>query len=187
MNDSNIYLFSTTKSNNNFYDGDNPYSITPFRYKYPETIDKASAGDTNSLSNFYTINKDEFLPLVIASSNIISGNQFENGDNEIFLFFGKPMPLTMAPADWTTFNNYPEVDEQYNTVAKIILSYPSLSTSNTIKKITNTTYNLNNASIIFIDRKANNFAVPSLGDTDFINYCLQEVLAFTQFTRFHPF
>ena len=183
VNDSNIYLFSTTKSNNNFYDGDNPYSITPFRYKYPETIDKASAGDTNSLSNFYTINKDEFLPLVIASSNIISGNQFENGDNEIFLFFGKPMPLTMAPADWTTFNNYPEVDEQYNTVAKVILSYPSLSTSNTIKKITNTTYNLNNASIIFIDRKANNFAVPSLGDTDFINYCLQEVLAFTQFTR----
>ena len=183
VNDTNIYLFSSNKGNNNFYDGDNPYSLTPFRYKYPETISKASSGDTSSLSNFYTINKDEFLPLVITSSNIISGNEFENGDNEIFLFFGKPMPITMAPSDWDEFNNYPEIDEQYNIIAKVILSYPSLSTSNTIKKVTNTTYNLNNASIIHIDRKANNFAVPSLGDTDFIAYCLQEVLAFTQFTR----
>ncbi len=183
VNDTNIYLYSSNKSNNNLFDGDDPYTQSPFRYLYPETIDKASSGDTNSLSNFYTLKKDEFIPLIIASTNILSGNEFENGDNEIFLFFGKPMPLYMAPYNWDEFNNYPEVDEQYNVIAKLIVSYPSLSTSGTIKKISNTSYNVNNASIIYIDRKANNFAVPSLGDTDFANFVLQEALAFTQFTR----
>lgn len=183
VNDSNIYLFSKNKANNNLQDGDNPYTQSPFRYLFPETIDKASTGDTNSLSNFYSLAKDEFVPLVIASTNILSGNEFENGDNEIFLFFGKPMPLSLSPLDWSEFNNYPEIDEQYNIVAKIILGYPSLSTSGTIKKVTNTSYNLNNAAIIYIERKANNFAVPSLGDTDFANYVLQEAISFTQFTR----
>lgn len=183
VNDSNIYLFSQYKSNNLLFDGDDPYTQSPFRYKFPETIDKASTGDTNSLSNFYSLKKDEFISLIIASTNILSGNEFENGDNEIFLFFGKPMPLSMAPSNWDEFNNYPSIDSQYNIIAKLIISYPSYSTSGTIKKITNTSYNLNNASIVYIDRKANNFAVPSLGDTDFANYVLQEAMAFTQFTR----
>ena len=187
VNDSNIYLFSKNKANNNINDGDFPYTLAPFRYKYPETISKASSGDTNSLSNFYSLRSDEFLPLVITSTNILSGNEFENGDNELFLFFGKPMPLSMAPSDWSKFNNYPEIDDQYNIIAKIILSYPALSTSNTIKKVTNTSYNLNNASIIYIERKANNFAVPSVGDTDFASYSLQEILAFTTFTRSNDF
>jgi len=129
------------------------------------------------------LRKDEFIPLVITSTNIISGNEFEDGDNEIFLFFGKPMSSTMAPSNWSEFNNYPDIDQQYNVIAKLILTYPSLSTSGTIKKISNTSYNINNASIVYIERKANNFAVPSLGDTDFINFSLQEILAFTQFTR----
>lgn len=183
VNDTNIYLFSNNKSNNNLFDGDNPYTQTPFRYLFPETIDKASLGDTNSVSNFYTLKKDEFIPLVIASVNILAGNEYENGDNEIFLFFGKPMPSNMAPLNWDEFDNYPEVDDQYNIIAKLIVAYPSLSTSGTIKKVSNTSYNLNNASIIYINRKANNFAVPSLGDTDFANFVLQEALAFTQFTR----
>ncbi len=187
VNDSNIYLFSKNKSNNSFYDGDFPYTQNPFRYKFPETIDKASTGDTNSLSNFYSLSSNEFIPLVVTSTNILSGNEFENGDNEIFLFFGKPMPLSMAPIDWKNFDNYPEIDDQYNVIAKLILTYPSLSTSNTIKKVTNTSYNLNNASVVYIERKANNFAVPSLGDSDFINYSLQEILAFTTFTRGNEF
>lgn len=183
VNDNKVYLFSQNKTNNKLYDGDNPYTLSPFRYVYPETIDKASTGDTNSLSNFYSLRKDEFIPLVITSTNIISGNEFEDGDNEIFLFFGKPMPSTMAPSNWSEFNNYPDIDQQYNVIAKLILTYPSLSTSGTIKKVSNTSYNINNASIVYIERKANNFAVPSLGDTDFINFSLQEILAFTQFTR----
>lgn len=187
VNDSNIYLFSKNKANNNLFDGDYPYTLAPFRYKFPETISKASSGDTNSLSNFYSLSSNEFLPLVITSTNILSGNEFENGDNELFLFFGKPMPLSMAPNDWNKFSNYPEIDEQYNVIAKVILTYPSLSTSNTIKKISNTTYNLNNASVVYLERKANNFAVPSLGDTDFANYSLQEILAFTTFTRGNEF
>ena len=68
VNDTNIYLYSSNKSNNNLFDGDDPYTQSPFRYLYPETIDKASSGDTNSLSNFYTLKKDEFIPLIIAST-----------------------------------------------------------------------------------------------------------------------
>jgi hypothetical protein len=187
VNDSNIYLFSQNKSNNNINDGDFPYTLSPFRYKFPETIDKASTGDTNSLSNFYSLSANEFLPLVITSTNVLSGNEFENDDNEIFLFFGKPMPITSAPSDWSLFDNYPSIDDEYNVIAKLILSYPSLTTSNTIKKVTNTSYNLNNASVVYIDRKANNFAVPPLGDTDFAYYSLQEILAFSTFTRGNEF
>jgi hypothetical protein len=181
VNDTNIYLFSRSKTNQKYYDGDFITTTEPFRYLYPDTF--SAYGDTNSLANYVTLSSFEYLPVLIATKNIISGNQYENGDIDFYLFFGKAMPQESVPVDWEEFNNYPTIDKDYDIVAKMILSYPSLKTSGTIKSKTNTTYNLNNASIVYIKRNADNFAVPPIGDSDLINDTLQDVISLTSFTR----
>ena len=181
VNDTNVYLFSKNKTNQQYFDGDYVEINEPFRYLYPETF--SAFGDTNSLANYVSLNSFEYLPVVVATKNIISGNQYENGDIDFYLFFGKAMPQESVPVDWESFKNYPSIESDYETIAKIILSYPSLKTSGTIKNKTSTTYNLNNASIIYIDRKADNFAVPPIGDSDLINDTLQDVIALTELTR----
>ena len=181
VNDTNIYLFSKSKTNQKYYDGDYITTAEPFRYLYPETF--IGMGDTNSLANYVSISAFEYLPVLLASKNIISGNQYENGDIDFYLFFGKAMPQESAPVDWNDFKNYPTIDKEYDIIAKIILSYPSFKTSGTIKNKSNTTYNLNNASIIYIKRNADNFAVPPIGDSDLINDTLQDVISMTTFTR----
>jgi hypothetical protein len=93
------------------------------------------------------------------------------------------MPQESVPVDWEDFKNYPTIDKDYDIVAKMILSYPSLKTSGTIKSKTSTTYNLNNASIVYIKRSADNFAVPPIGDSDLINDTLEDVISMTTFTR----
>ena len=123
------------------------------------------------------------LPVILASKNIISGNQYENGDIDFYLFFGKAMPQESVPVDWEDFTNYPSIDSDYDVVAKMILSYPSLKTAGTIKNKTSTTYNLNNSSIIYIERTADNFAVPPIGDSDLITETLQDVISLTNITR----
>ena len=181
VNDTNIYLFSKNKTNQKYFDGDYITTTEPFRYLYPETF--SAYGDTNSLANYVTLSSFEYVSLVIATKNIISGNQYENGDIDFYLFFGKAMPLEATPDDWYNFQNYPQVGDEYDIVAKIILSYPSFKTSGTIKKVSNTYYNLNNASIIYIDRVADNFAQSSVGDSDLLSNLLQDVLSFTDYTR----
>jgi hypothetical protein len=181
VNDTNIYLFSRGKTNQKYFDGDYITTNEPFRYLYPETF--SAYGDTNSLASYVTLNAYEYLPVLIATKNIISGNQYENGDIDFYLFFGKAMPQESVPVDWYDFKNYPTIDNNYDIVAKIILSYPTFKTSGTIKNKTNTTYNLNNASIVYIDKKADNFAVPPIGDSTLVEKTLQDVIAMTEFTR----
>ena len=181
VNDTNVYLFSRSKTNQKYFDGDYITTTEPFRYLYPETF--SATGDTNSLANYVSLSDFEYFPVIIATKNIISGNQYENGDIDFYLFFGKAMPQESVPVDWYDFENYPSIDNDYDIIAKIILSYPSFKTSGTIKNKTATTYNLNNASIIHIDRKADNFAISPIGDSDLINDTLQEVISMTTFTR----
>jgi len=181
VNDINVYLFSKSKTNQKYFDGDYITTIEPFRYLYPETF--SAYGDTNSLANYVSLSSFEYLPVIIATKNIISGNQYENGDIDFYLFFGKAMPQESVPIDWDDFKNYPTIDNDYDIIARIILSYPSFKTSGTIKSKTSTTYNLNNASIVYIDRRADNFVVPPIGDSDLINDTLQDVIAMTTFTR----
>lgn len=181
VNDTNIYLFSKNKTNQQYFDGDYVVITEPFRYLYPETF--SGYGDTNSLANYVGLNSFEYLPVVIATKNLIAGNQYANGDVDFYLFFGKAMPQESVPVDWDQFQNYPTIDNDYDIVAEFILSYPSLKTSGTIKSKSTTTYNLNNASVIYINRKANNFAVPPIGDSDLINDTLNEVIGLTEFTR----
>ena len=181
VNDTNVYLFSANKTNQQYFDGDYVEVVEPFRYLYPESF--SGYGDTNSLANYVSLSSFEYLPVVIATKNLIPGNKYENGDIDFYLFFGKAMPQEAVPVDWADFKNYPTIDDDYDIVAKIILSYPSFKTSGTIKNKSNTSYNLNDSSIIFIDRKADNFAVPPIGDSDLITYTFQEVLSMTAFTR----
>lgn len=181
VNDTNIYLFSKNKTNQKYFDGDYVEIVEPFRYLYPETF--SGYGDTNSLSNYVNLSANQYLPVVLATKNIISGNQYENGDIDFYLFFGKAMPQESVPVDWEDFVNYPSIDSDYDIVAKMILSYPSLKTSGTIKSKTATSYNLNNASIIYIERTADNFVVPPIGDSDLITQTLQDVISLTNLTR----
>ncbi len=181
VNDTNIYLFSRNKTNQKYYDGDFITTTEPFRYLYPETF--SAYGDTNSLANYVSLNSFEYLPVSLATKNIISGNQYENGDIDFYLFFGKAMPQESVPVDWEDFTNYPTIDNDYDIVSQMILSYPSFKTSGTIKNKSITTYNINNASIIYIKRNADNFTVPPIGDSDLVDKTLQDVIAMTDFTR----
>ncbi len=181
VNDTNVYLFSKNKTNQKYFDSDFVEITEPFRYLYPETF--SAYGDTNSLSNNITLSAFEYLPVILATKNLISGNQYENGDVDFYLFFGKAMPQESVPVEWDEFKNYPSVDDDYDVVARMILSYPSFKTAGTIKSKTSTTYNLNNASIIYIDKKADNFVVPPIGDSDLINDTLQDVISMTEMTR----
>jgi len=181
VNDTNVYLFSRSKTNQKYIDGDYITTTEPFRYLFPETF--SAYGDTNSLANNVSLSSFQYLPVVIATKNIISGNQYENGDIDFYLFFGKAMPQESVPVDWESFKNYPTIDNDYDIIANIILSYPSFKTSGTVKNKTNTTYNLNNASIVYIGKKADNFVIPSIGDSDLIFNTLQEIIGMTSFTR----
>lgn len=179
--DNNVYLFSKNKTNQQYFDGDYIITAEPFRYLYPENLNLSA--DNNSLSGVTALSAFEFSPVIIATKNVISGNQYEDGDADLYVFFGKALPIEASIENWDNFYNWPVVDRDYDIIAKIILSYPDLKKSQSIVNKTSTSYNINNASIIYIKNVADNFVVPPIGDSELISATLQDILSMTSFTR----
>ena len=169
INDSNVYLFSKDKTHFELVDGQYSEPVDPFRYKINETIiNDALLGDTNSLSGLSTPEKFDFMAVSLATRN--SGNLYENPLNDIKIFYSSPMPIEMAVEDWSNFDYYPEVDDEYDVICNIILQYPDLTTSGTINVNNDNQAMINNCSIIYIEMKADNFAKPVLGNSDIAAY-----------------
>ena len=173
VNDTNIYLFSKNKSGLEFYDGDNVSNQESFRYLYPETFDISSIGNSNSFSNVLSLKKDEFYPVIIAAKNY--GNDYENGKSVITCFVGKAQSIQALPDNLDDYNNYPDVPTDYDVVAKVLASYPSVSSSGTGISLLGQIYS-NNSSIIYIKNNSENFAVPPIGDYYVGNFVLPNLL-----------
>jgi len=173
INDTNIYLFSKNKSGLEFYDGDNISNQESFRYLYPETFDISSIGNSNSFSNVISLKKDEFYPVIIAAKNY--GNDYENGKSVITCFVGKAQSTQALPDNLDDYSNYPSISSDYDVVAKVLASYPSISNSGLGISLLSQIYS-NNSSIIYIKNNSENFAVPPIGDYYVGNYILPNLL-----------
>jgi hypothetical protein len=169
INDSNVYLFSKDKTHFELIDGEYSEQTDPFRYKINETItNDALLGDANSLSGLSSPEKFDFMAVSLATRN--SGNLYETPINDIKIFYSSPMPIEMAVNDWSEFEYYPEVDDDYDVICNIILQYPDLTTSDTIHVNADSQAMINNCSIIYLNMKADNFAKPVLGNSDIAAY-----------------
>ena len=87
------------------------------------------------------------------------------------------------PINLSEFEAYPQVSNEYDVLAKILVSYPSLKNSNTNVSLSSSSNILNNGSIIYLEHIADNFALPPIGDAFAANYIMPEVIKFTNLTR----
>ena len=181
VGDTNIYLFSGNKSNNEFTDQRFINDINPFRYLVNENIINSSTGATNSLQNMITVEKNSYVPLILASTN--SGFDYDDPNLNIELFFGNPVPQDHAPDLWSDFKNYPTVSEKYDVLFKIILSHPGHLNSDINVNNLNGQYSKNECSIIYIEEVSKNVFSPNINDGNLIRYFLPTELKYSTFTR----
>jgi hypothetical protein len=168
IKDTNVYLYSADKTHHRFIDGEYAEPVDPLRYKLNETITGASLGDNNSLNAFQTIDKFEFIAVILATKN--TGTLYESPVDNITVYYSSPIPYEYLDSDWANFDYYPQIPDDYDVICKIILQYPDIDSSQTCKFIDSTVKIINNCSIVFIDQVADNFIKQSLGDEDVMKY-----------------
>ena len=181
VNDNNIYLFSKDKAAISLFDGDFISTTNSFRYLFPESLEASGAGKTNSLSGFKTLSKNQFVPVLIASKSY--GNKYDEGYSIVEIFSGKSQSLDNLPINLNEFDAFPQVPNEYDILAKVLVSYPSLKNSNTNVNLSTSSNILNNGSIIYLEHIADNFALPPIGDAFAANYIMPEIIKFTNLTR----
>ena len=181
VNDSNIYLFSGNKSNNEFTDQRYVNEIKPFRYKINEDIINSSTGSTNSFQDMISVDQNEFIPALIATSN--KGFKYDDPNLDLEVFFGVPVPLDHIPDNWSDFENYPALDEKYDTLFRLIFSNPGHIYSET--RVDNLNGNFSNykASIVYIEEVSKNVFSPNINSGEVIKFFLPAELRYSTFTR----
>lgn len=163
INDSSVYLYSSNNYNYVYRDGKFISNQYPFRYKLNETIENISANLDNSLLNLKNIEEDQFLPIVLAVKN--SGNFYDEPELEIEVFTGDVFTTETAPSTWSDFKYYPVVSEDYKPICNIICKN-TLEKNRLSKYINNSSYVLNDLSIVHIEMLAENVIKNSLADAD---------------------
>ena len=169
INDNNVYLFSSNKTHYEFIDGEYSEPVDPFRYKINETITNTSnIAENNSLLDYANPEKFEFIAICLATRN--NGVLYENPIDDIFVYYSNPLPYELIPNDWSEFDLYPQIPEDYDVIYKIILQYPDSISSGTCRINSANQQIINNCSISYIEMVADNFAKPVLGNTDISAY-----------------
>ncbi len=165
-NDNNVYLYSADKTHFNFIDGEYSVPQIPLRYKINETI--SGAVDDNSLYGLANLNNYEFIAVTLACRN--AGVLSESPINDIYVFHTNPISCQYLPENLSEFSHYPTIPNDYDNICNLILRYPDKDSSQTAK-YTNT-YELlsNDAAIVHIDQKADNFVKSAIGDTNVMAY-----------------
>ena len=181
VNDTNIYLYNSQNTLRQNKELEFFTQSNPFRYQLNETIQGGSTGATNSISDFVTLENNEFLPILIASKN--DGNLYDNPNIDLEVFVGESVPYSEIPNKWEDFNYYPAIPRDYNIVCKIIGSYPSANNSNTSKFYNSTSFISNNISIVHIEMIARNVINESIGDIDLVSSLVNSLIVYSEKIR----
>lgn len=179
VNDTNVYVYSNNKTNNTFIDQQYSNPNNSFRYLLNENI--TGLASTNSFLSDTLIDKDEFLPVIIASKN--KGFQFDKPDLDLTVFLGSPIPTTEIPNIWSDFDYYPQINSDYDILFKIILGYPSAENSDINVDKLDGTYGSNSISIFYIEENAKNSFSPNINDGSVIEFFLPAEISFSSFIR----
>ena len=181
VNDTNIYLFNSLntlrQNKESYYFG----KKDPFRYQLNETVAGGSIAATNSISDFVTLQSEEFLPIILASKN--DGNLYDLPNLDLEVFVGAAFPYSEVPYKWEDFTYYPSVPKDYNIVCKMIGSYPSSYNSGTSKFYSSSSYILNNISIVYIEMIARNVINESIGDIDLVSSIVNSLIVYSERIR----
>ena len=181
VNDTNVYLYSKNKSNNVFTDQRYVSTTSPLRYKLNENIVNSSTGSTNSFQNMISVNADEYLPVVIATTN--KGFEFDNPNIDLEIFYGSPVPADYAPDDWSNFDFFPIIDKKYDSLFKIVLGNPGNTLSETSVDNLNASYSKNQTSILYVEEVSKNTISPNVNDGNIIRFFLPAELRYSTFIR----
>ena len=181
VNDSNIYLFNSQNTLRENTESSYLSKKDPLRYKLNETIQGGSIAATNSISDFVTIQPEDFLPIILASKN--NGNLYDSPNLDLEVFIGSPVPFSEIPNKWEDFTYYPSIPKDYNIVCKIIGTYPSSYNSDTSRYYNTSSYISNNISIIHIEMIARNVINESIGDIDLVSSIVNSLIVYSERIR----
>jgi hypothetical protein len=181
VNDTNIYLFNSLNTLRENKESVYLAKSDPFRYKLNETISGGSTAATNSISDFATLQSEDFLPIVIASKN--DGNLYDSPNLDLEVFVGAAFPYSEVPNKWEDFTYYPSIPKDYNIICKMIGSYPSSLNSGTSKFYNTSNYISNNISIVFIEMVARNVINESIGDIDLVSSIVNSLIVYSERIR----
>ncbi len=181
VNDTNVYLYSKNKSNNVFTDQRYSSPTSSLRYLLNEDLINSSTGSTNSFQNMISIEIDEFVPVILATSN--KGFNYDNPNLDIEIFYGSPVPFNHAPEDWSEFDYYPSIDDKYDILFKVILSNPGNVLNQVSVDNLNGTYSKNQSSIVYFEEVCKNSISPNINDGSVIRFFLPAELRYSTFVR----
>jgi hypothetical protein len=179
INDKNIYFYNKNNIQNTFNENRFTSTDQPFRYKVSETIPGSTDGFNNSLSRFKGINKDEYIPFIIAVKN--NGFKYDNPKLVLEIFAGDPINYENETADWENFDLYPALPKNYNPVCKIIASGSNKNDSIIIPD--NINIISNDLSIVYLKQIAKNSLIESISDADFIEYFIDSFTSYSKTIR----
>ena len=185
INDSSVYLYSKNKSNNLFIDQRYISEKLPLRYLLNEDIANASSGSTNSFQNTISLDENEFVPVLITSSN--QGFSYDNTNLNLEVIYGKSFSINYAPENWVDFYDYPITDEKKDILFKIILSYPGKIYDGISVNNLNGSISKNKCSIVYIEEVAKNVFSPNVNDENLIRFFLPAELRYSTFPRNNKF
>ena len=177
--DQNVYLVSKNKTLFEFKDGEYSDPQAPLRYALSDTIPAAPKGETTSLVGYDIPAKNQIFPILICSKNL--GSQFDTPAANYFIFEGDACDRECI-TDYTDFDNYPIVDNNYDVLFRCILTRPvdevfDVKQTSTLvnadyRVLTadgirfNYTDILNTSSIVYVEKIAINFSKYGSQDAD---------------------
>ena len=173
INDTNVYLYSGNKTFFQRIDGQYIPQTVPFRYRLDDNIIYSGSGLS---SNINTVLGDfEYLPLIVASKNY--ANKYDNPKNDYYVFMSSPVPSNEIPTDWNNYELFPSVNEDYDILAKIVVTKSSNANIDTPSYISDSNFVNNGVSITYLEMVVDNSIKAPLGDEDVFFYFYNALVA----------
>ena len=166
VNDTNVYLFNTNRTNNIYREGVYYDIKNPFRYKVNDDI-IGSIGSTGTILGSKLLSFEDYIGIRVVSKN--SGLYYDEPNIDFELIVGEPFPYTEAPDSWEDCIYYPEVPEGYNLIANIIAQYPANGNSFAKDYILYDGLE-NDRAIIYIELFADNSLISPQSDENITKY-----------------
>ena len=173
VNDLNVYLYSGNKTFFQKIDGQYIEQAVPFRYRLDDNIAYSGSGISSNIN--FDVGDFEYIPLIVASKN--NSLKYDDPKIQYYVFSSSPVPSNEIPSDWKDYNLYPTLDEDYDVIAKIVVTKSSSANYDTPSPIQNLSFISNKVSIVYLERVVDNSIKAPLGDEDVFFYFYNALVA----------
>ena len=173
VNDTGVYLYSGNKTFFQKIDGQYINETVPFRYRLDDNIVYSGSGLSSNINPL--LGDFEYLPLIVTSKN--NSVKYDNPKNDYYVFMSSPVPFNEIPTDWSEYELFPSVDEDYDVIAKIVVTKSSNANFNTPSYIGDSNYVSNGVSITYLEMVTDNSIKEPLGDEDVFFYFYNALVA----------